>query len=125
MIQREGRDTMKMKGKKADKKKANLSKKAEDPALAAPTILTNTETSEPVLEAAPIEVLLEELAQVAPKVQERRTITPEERKRLISMAAYYRAQRAGFGKTNPVEDWLLAEREIDAMIGDGKTEASI
>lgn len=110
---------MKTKGKKADKKKAIHNNKAERSVVEAPAILTNTEASELVLEAVPTEVLIEESAPAVPTEKERRVITPEERRRLISMAAYYRAQRAGFGKTNPIEDWLLAEREIDAMIGDG------
>lgn len=114
---------MKKKGSKADKKKAIPTKEAKDRVVEAPVILALAGTSERILEATPIEVLPEVTPQeppvVAPTEQERRKMTPEERRRLISMAAYYRAQRVGFGKTNPIEDWLLAEREIDAMIGRG------
>jgi hypothetical protein len=34
---------------------------------------------------------------------------------MISQLAYGHAERAGF-TTDPVTDWLLAEREIDAQI---------
>ena len=35
------------------------------------------------------------------------------RERLVAMAAYYRAERRGFGAGGELEDWLAAEREID------------
>ena len=41
-------------------------------------------------------------------------IGPEERARLIADAAYFKAQKRGFEGGDPVEDWLAAEREIDA-----------
>ena len=41
-------------------------------------------------------------------------IGPEERARLIADAAYFRAQQRGFEGGDPNEDWLAAEREIDA-----------
>jgi len=110
---------MKTKGKKADKKKATSNKKEENRVVEAPAVLADSNALEGVLEVAPIEVLPEELAPTLPAIETRKTVAPEERRRLISMAAYYRAQRVGFGKTNPIEDWLLAEREIDAMMGLG------
>ncbi|WP_437480399.1 DUF2934 domain-containing protein [Sorangium sp. So ce1014] len=39
----------------------------------------------------------------------------EERHRVIAKVAYGYAERAGF-RNNPVEDWLNAEREVDARI---------
>jgi hypothetical protein len=33
---------------------------------------------------------------------------------LIATAAYYRAERRGFAPDHETEDWLAAEREIDA-----------
>jgi Protein of unknown function (DUF2934) len=44
-----------------------------------------------------------------------RAVTRDERHRLISRLAYGHAERAGF-TTDPVSNWLLAEREIDAQI---------
>jgi hypothetical protein len=42
---------------------------------------------------------------------------PDERKEMISVAAYYRAQRRGFENGDPVSDWLAAESEIDQRLG--------
>jgi hypothetical protein len=37
----------------------------------------------------------------------------EDRRSQIALAAYYRAERRGFGGNREVEDWLQAEQEID------------
>ncbi len=42
-------------------------------------------------------------------------LSREERHRVIAKVAYGYAERAGF-RNNPVEDWLNAEREVDARI---------
>jgi hypothetical protein len=42
--------------------------------------------------------------------------TLEQRVGMIAEAAYYRAEARGFTPGNEVEDWLVAEREIDARI---------
>jgi hypothetical protein len=42
------------------------------------------------------------------------TLAPERRK-MISEAAYYMAQHRGFGPGHEVEDWLLAESQIDTL----------
>lgn len=39
----------------------------------------------------------------------------DDRFRMISDAAYYRALGRGFDGGDPVEDWLVAESEIDSM----------
>ena len=39
----------------------------------------------------------------------------EDRFHMISDAAYYRALGRGFDGGDPVEDWLMAEAEIDGM----------
>lgn len=44
------------------------------------------------------------------------TIDPVLRHELISEAAYFRAERRGFIPGSEVEDWLVAEREIDARL---------
>jgi hypothetical protein len=46
----------------------------------------------------------------------RNSITPEERRRLIEASAYLKAERRGFQGASPVNDWLEAEAEIDAML---------
>jgi hypothetical protein len=37
----------------------------------------------------------------------------EQKRRMIAEAAYYRAQKRGFANSDPVQDWLVAEAEID------------
>jgi|SRR5579871_1162162 len=41
-------------------------------------------------------------------------LTPAERNRLISDLAYKRAEQRGFAPGHETEDWLEAEREVDA-----------
>ncbi len=41
-------------------------------------------------------------------------LTPQERHRRISELAYRRAEQRGFVGGNELEDWLEAEREVDA-----------
>lgn len=44
------------------------------------------------------------------------SLSPEERRRRIEQAAYFRAQQRGFISGDPVEDWLAAEREINRLL---------
>ncbi len=44
-------------------------------------------------------------------------VTEEMRQHMIREAAYYRAQHRGFGGEAEMDDWLVAEREIDTMLG--------
>jgi hypothetical protein len=39
-----------------------------------------------------------------------------ERRNMIALAAYYRAERRRFASGHELEDWLSAEREIDALL---------
>ena len=55
----------------------------------------------------------------AKKVSQRREpkktpVSPLERWRMIAEAAYYRAEKRGLVGTNPIQDWLDAEKEIDS-----------
>ncbi len=47
-------------------------------------------------------------------------LDPGERRQLIERAAYFRSERRGFVAGHEIEDWLEAEREIDAS-GAGTT----
>jgi hypothetical protein len=42
--------------------------------------------------------------------------TPAERDEMIAVAAYFLAERRGFVPGGANDDWLRAERQIDAMI---------
>ncbi|HVO91912.1 MAG TPA: DUF2934 domain-containing protein [Terriglobales bacterium] len=50
------------------------------------------------------------------KAPPRRTVTPEERWRMVAEAAYLRAEKRGFIGGNPTDDWLAAEAEIDKLL---------
>jgi hypothetical protein len=53
----------------------------------------------------------------------KRLVTSEERQRLIAAAAYFRAQRREFTAGHAVEDWLMAEREVDDRVVVGGTSS--
>jgi hypothetical protein len=42
--------------------------------------------------------------------------TADERYKMIAEAAYYRALRRGFQNGTQEDDWLAAEREVDALV---------
>ena len=44
------------------------------------------------------------------------SITPEERWKMISEAAYYIAEKRGFQNSTPEEDWFQAEAQVDAIL---------
>jgi len=43
--------------------------------------------------------------------------SPEERRRMIAEAAYFRAEKRGFAAGDSVEDWIVAERQVDEALG--------
>lgn len=42
--------------------------------------------------------------------------TADKRRAMIEEAAYYIAEQRGFGQGRALEDWLLAEKQIDAAL---------
>jgi hypothetical protein len=50
----------------------------------------------------------------------RAEISPDELRKLIAEAAYYRAKKRGFAPGYEVEDWVQAEAEIKERIGIGR-----
>lgn len=56
---------------------------------------------------------------IVPAENTARTVPEEQRRRMIAQAAYQRAQALGLGHTDPFQDWLIAEREVDARIASG------
>ncbi|WP_437525024.1 DUF2934 domain-containing protein [Sorangium sp. So ce726] len=66
--------------------------------------------------SAAVEPAAQRASADAPKAAPPRPrVSREERHGLIAKVAYGYAERAGF-RNNPVEDWLNAEREVDARI---------
>lgn len=47
-------------------------------------------------------------------------VDPQERYERIARAAYQRAEQRGFEPGQEIEDWLAAEREIDAQLRNGQ-----
>jgi hypothetical protein len=47
----------------------------------------------------------------------RANLTPEELRKLVSEAAYFRAKQRGFTPGHEVEDWVQAEAEVRKRIG--------
>lgn len=43
-------------------------------------------------------------------------ISPDDRRRMIAEAAYYRAQARGFDGGDELADWLAAEAEVDSLV---------
>jgi len=55
----------------------------------------------------------------AAKAKAAAAVTPEQRRYYVEVAAYYIAERRGFGG-NALEDWAQAEREIDELLAAGR-----
>ena len=49
-----------------------------------------------------------------------KAVSPVQRYMMIAEAAYFRAEKRGFGGTDAWHDWYEAEREIDGMLASGK-----
>ena len=47
----------------------------------------------------------------------RADISPDELRKLISEAAYYRAKKRGFAPGHELEDWIQAEAEVMGRLG--------
>ena len=47
------------------------------------------------------------------------SLSDEQRHAMIAEAAYYMAERRGFESGRELEDWLLAEGQLAALIGGG------
>ena len=43
-------------------------------------------------------------------------ITPEERWKMIAVAAYHKAEKRGFTPGHELQDWAEAEKEIDKLV---------
>jgi hypothetical protein len=84
--------TKKVTKKKVSKKKAVIAKKTPTRKVAK----NPTKTSKPDISSI--------------------NISPEERWRMIAIAAYHKAEKRGFTLGNELRDWAEAEKEIDKLI---------
>lgn len=44
------------------------------------------------------------------------SVSPEQRYRMVAEAAYHHAEKRGFVGGDPLNDWLLAEMEVDKLL---------
>jgi hypothetical protein len=51
----------------------------------------------------------------------RADLSPDEVRKLVSEAAYYRAKQRGFTPGHEIEDWVQAEAEVMRRIGAART----
>jgi hypothetical protein len=56
----------------------------------------------------------------ATKKPKSKKVDEQERLRMVAEAAYLRAQARGFASGHEDADWLAAEVEVDARLGNGK-----
>lgn len=81
-----------------------------------------------VVEASKSDEFIVQSAEVAAQAREQTTlqdgavVNAEHWHRLVSEAAYYRAQRRGFENGSPEQDWLEAEEEVRRMQQDQRAE---
>jgi Protein of unknown function (DUF2934) len=47
-------------------------------------------------------------------------VSEDERRGMIALAAFVRGERRGFAPGGEAEDWLLAEKEVDALLSSGQ-----
>jgi hypothetical protein len=59
----------------------------------------------------------------ATKKSKSKKVDEQERLRMIAEGAYLRAEARGFQSGHEDEDWLAAEAEVDARLGNGKQAA--
>ncbi|WP_455212577.1 DUF2934 domain-containing protein [Kaarinaea lacus] len=48
-------------------------------------------------------------------------VSEDQRLGMIAEAAYFKAEKRGFAGGNPVDDWLAAESEVDALLSNTPT----
>jgi hypothetical protein len=46
-------------------------------------------------------------------------VSEDQRRGMIALSAYLRAERRGFSPEGQAEDWLAAEKEVDALLNSG------
>ncbi len=49
------------------------------------------------------------------------TVSEDQRRGMIALSAYLRAERRGFSPEGQAEDWLAAEKEVDALLNSGQS----
>ena len=76
-----------------------------------------------VTEKSPVQTSMEPSA----GLEAAAAVSPEERRRMIAEAAYFRAERRGFAVGGELDDWIQAEGEVDrlAELGGSRSRHSL
>jgi hypothetical protein len=83
---------------------------------------TTAETPSPAITPAPEAAPARAKREAKPKtpkaagVPAKAQVSEETRRAMIAESAYLRAERRGFAPGGEVEDWMAAEREVDALL---------
>jgi surface antigen len=108
---------------KAPAKSATASKSAtksttKSAATKAPAKAPAKSAAKPAAAKAPAKPAAKKAA--APRKGNGPTVTPEQRRYYVEVAAYYIAERRGFPGGSALEDWAQAEQEIDQLLAAGR-----
>lgn len=98
------------------------SSRSSKPAVAKPAKASSTDASSPAAIAPPTAPVRPKravkaktpTAAAAPPAKAH--VSDETRRGMIAESAYLRAERRGFAPGGEVEDWIAAEREVDALL---------
>lgn len=101
--------------KAATKVAKPATKPATKPAARSAAKSTTKPVAKPAVKSAPKPAAKSAARKPAAKA----AVGPEQRRFYVEVAAYYIAERRGFGGGNPLEDWVQAEAEIDRLLRDG------
>ena len=70
--------------------------------------------------------ITEKLQDPAGKAEAEPVVSPEDRTQRIAVAAYHRAEQRGFTPDGELEDWLEAEKQIDAdLVAESETTSAV
>jgi glucan-binding YG repeat protein len=84
------------------------------PAVAKETV-KKIPTAKPVpAESKPAKIVASTETKASESKNNSTAISPEQRYHMIATAAYFKAQQRGFAAGYHVQDWITAEKEIDA-----------
>ena len=87
---------------------------AKSPASGTKKAPAKVEAPSKVATPAKIEVPTSKAAPAAAAAKGK--LTPAERMKMIAEAAYYLAEKRGFGHGHQVADWATAEKQVDALL---------
>ena len=99
-------------------KKSPAKKTAEAPVTAPATAVAPKAQPKAALKNAPAKKAASSKVKATPAAV-RPEVSPEQRHNYIEVAAFYVAQRRGLAPGNPLDDWAMAEVEVDQLIASG------